>query len=148
MVRTAALISAFLFSAAAGMQTNFLVKANFVFPPSNPGITVESPANRPYETNTLSLKVTVGTCKTGYPGGPASEATRLFTYALDGGEPENIILTNASVARNPGGNVFFEGSMSLPELTGGLHKLTVRVAFVLRQSNLRRIHRQRYSHRI
>jgi hypothetical protein len=130
MVLTAALISALLFSAVAGMQTNFLVKANFVFPPSNPGITIESPANRTYETNTLSLKVTVGTYKTGYPGGPASEATRLFTYALDGGEPENIIITNASVARNPGGNVFFEGSMSLPELTEGLHNLTVRVVFV------------------
>ena len=126
---TVAFVSAILFLAVVGAQPTFLVKANFVFPPSNPGITIESPINRTYDTNTLSLNVTVRTYKTGYPGGPTSDATRLFTYALDGGEPENITITNASVAMNPGGDVFFEGSMRLPELIEGLHNLTVRVVF-------------------
>jgi hypothetical protein len=130
IVLTAALISALLFLAVVGAKSNFLVKANFVFPPINPAITIESPTNGTYNNNTLSLEVTFATYKTGYPGGPDSDATRLFTYTLDGKDPENITITNASVAINPGGDVFFEGSMSLPELTEGLHNLTVYVVFV------------------
>jgi hypothetical protein len=49
---------------------------------------------------------------------------------LDGENPENITITSFSVAINPGGNVFFAGSASLPELTEGLHNLTVIVDFV------------------
>ncbi len=127
---TAALISALLSSAVAGTQSNLLAKANFVFPPANPVITVESPTNRTYNNNTLFLNVTVATYKTGYPGGPDSDETRLFTYTLDGGETENITITNASVAGSPGGYVFFAGSMRLPELTEGLHNLIARVVFV------------------
>jgi hypothetical protein len=126
---TAALVSAFLFSAVAVTQSNFLAKANFVFPPSNPRITMVSPTNTTYNTNNLSLQVTFETYHTGYEGGPDYGTSRLFTYALDGKNPENITITNASVVRIPGSNVFFEGSMRLPELTEGLHNLTVRVVF-------------------
>ena len=105
-------------------------KANFVFPPANPEITIVSPTNSTYNMATLSLKVTFDTYKTGYPGGPDSDKTRLFTYALDGETQKNITITRFSVAMNPGYDVFFEGSERLPELAEGQHNLTVRVVFV------------------
>jgi hypothetical protein len=124
-----ALILALLFSALAGAKLIDSAKANFVFPPSNPRITMVSPTNTTYNTNNLSLQVTFETYHTGYEGGPDYDTSRLFTYTLDGKNPENITITNASVVRIPGSNVFFEGSMRLPELTEGLHNLTVRVVF-------------------
>jgi hypothetical protein len=125
----AAISSILLFSSLAGAMLIDSAKANFCFSPSNPRITMVSPTNTTYNTNNLSLQVTFDTYKTGDPGGPASDDTRLFTYSLDGKNPENITITNSSVARVPGGDVFFEGSMQLPKLTEGLHNLTVRVAF-------------------
>jgi ABC-type Fe3+-siderophore transport system permease subunit len=120
-----------LFSAAAGAQLSLLAKANFVSPPANPHIMITSPINNTsYNVSNLSLEVTFETYKTGYPGGPASNTTRLFTYALDEKEPEPINITNSTVPINPGGDVFFEGSANLTELAEGPHKLTVRVVFV------------------
>jgi hypothetical protein len=133
MKRTASALTlamALLFSATAGAQLNLLAKANFVLGPANPVITITSPTNSTFNITTLSLEVTFETYKTGYPGGPESDKTRLFTYALDGRNPEPINITNSSVAVNPRGDVFFEGSASLPELTEGQHNLTVRVVFV------------------
>jgi hypothetical protein len=132
MKRTAlalTLILALFLSAVAGAQLSLLPKANFVFPPANPVITIESPTNSTYKVTTLSLEVTFETYKTGYPGGPEYPTTRQFTYILDGKAPEPINITNFSVAINPGGDVFFEGSALLPELTEGLHNLTVCVVF-------------------
>jgi len=131
MKRTAlasALILALLLSAVAGSQQNLLAKANFLFPPSNPTITMTSPTNNStYNVNTLSLKVTFTTYKTGYE---TNGVSRLFTYALDGQNPENITITNSSSAPLPAGApVFFEGSANLTELTEGMHNLTVHVAF-------------------
>jgi hypothetical protein len=128
MLFTIAFISVLLFS-AAGAALIDSAKANFVFSPSNPRITMVSPTNTTYNTNNLSLQVTFETYHTGYEGGPDYDTSRLFTYALEGKNPENITITNASVVRIPGSNVFFEGSMRLPELTEGLHNLTVRVVF-------------------
>lgn len=126
---TLTLILALLFSAMVGAQLSPLAKANFCFSPANPVITIVSPTNRTYNISTLSLEVTFETYKTGYPGGPESNETRLFTYTLDEENPEPINITNSSVAINPGGDVFFEGSALLTELTEGRHNLTVRVVF-------------------
>jgi hypothetical protein len=123
------LISALLFSAMAGAQLSLVTKANFVFPPANPIITITSPTNGTYNVTTLTLEVTFETYKTGYLGGPESNTTRLFTYTLDEMKPEPINITNSSVAINPGGDVFFEGSANLTELADGPHNLTVRVVF-------------------
>jgi hypothetical protein len=121
------LILALLFSAMAGSQLSHLAKANFVFPPSNPSITMKSPVNRTYSINTLPLEVTFYTYKTGYYGAPEDESLRMFTYTIDGKNPEPITITNSKVALNPGGDVFFDGSAYLPELSEGLHNLTVRI---------------------
>ena len=122
-----ALTLALLVSAVAGTQLNLFAKANFLFPPPNPAITITSPTNSStYNSSTLSLKVTVTTVKTGYE---TNGVSRLFTYALDGQNPENITITNSSVSVNAGGIVFFEGSANLTELTEGMHNLTVRVTF-------------------
>ncbi len=126
---TVALFSVLLFSSLAGTTRIDCAKANFVFPPMNPYITLVSPTNKTYSVNDLFLDMTVHTYTTGYLGGPESDATRLFTCTLDGKNPENITITNASVARNPGGDVFFEGSAHLSNLTEGQHNLTVRVVF-------------------
>jgi hypothetical protein len=116
-----------LFSAVAGTQLSLLAKANFVFPPSNPYINIISPTNNTaYNASTISLEVTFETYKTGYEYNGVS---RRFTYALDGQNPESITITNSSVAVNLGGEVFFEGSNSLANLTEGPHSLTVRVVF-------------------
>ena len=124
------LILALSMSAVAGTQLSLLAKANFVSAPANPHIAITSPTNNTsYNVSTLSLEVTFETYKTGYHGGPESNATRLFTYALDGATPEPINITNSSVAINPGGDVFFEGSANLSGLTGGSHSLTVHVEF-------------------
>jgi len=123
---TAALVSAFLFSAVAVTQSNFLAKANFVFPPSNPVITMKSPTNTTYNTNKLYLVVSFETYKTGYWGAPEEEALRQFTYTLDGKQPQLIRITNSSIGINPGTFVFFEGFAYLPELSEGLHTLNVR----------------------
>jgi hypothetical protein len=103
---TITLILALLSPALAGIQLRLLVKANFVFPPINPRIDIISPTNTTYNTNNLTLQVTTATFKTAYPGGPTSDDTRLFTYSLDGKNPENITITNASVAVNPGATSF------------------------------------------
>jgi hypothetical protein len=124
------LITALLFSAIAGARLSLLAKANFVFPPANPRITITSPTNNTsYNVSTLSLEVTFETYKTGYEEPSVSNTTRLFTYALDWKQPENITITNATVASYPGGNVFFAGSANLANLTEGLHNLTVHVVF-------------------
>jgi hypothetical protein len=121
------LILALLFSAMVGSQLSLFAKANFLFPPSPPAIIITSPTNSgTYNVSTLSLEVTFETYKTAYESGGVS---RLFAYALDGQNPESITITNSSVAINPGGDVFFEGSDSLANLTEGLHNLTVRVVF-------------------
>jgi hypothetical protein len=124
-----ALILVLLFSAMVRVQLRPLAKANFVFPPADPVINMESPANRTYSINTLPLEVTFYTYKTGYYGAPEDESLRLFTYTVDSKNPEPITITNSSVALNPGGDVFFEGSVYLPELSEGLHSLTARVVF-------------------
>jgi hypothetical protein len=129
IVLTAALISLFLLSIVGGVNTNFLVKANFCFPPADPAITIESPTNRTYNMHTLFLNMTVYTYKTGYEGGPARNSSRLFVYSLDGEPYEPITITKAEVGRNPGNNVFFEGFAILSGLTQGFHNLTVRVVF-------------------
>ena len=123
-----ALILALLVSAVAGVQLNLFAKANFLFPPPNPTIVITSPTNSSaYNVSTLSLKVTVTTVKTGYE---TNGVSRLFTYALDGQNPENITITNSSSASLPAGApVFFVGSANLTELTEGMHNLTVRVTF-------------------
>jgi hypothetical protein len=123
-----ALILALLLSAVAGAQLNLFAKANFLFPPSNPAITIISPTNSStYNVSTLSLKVTFTTYKTGYE---TNGVSRLFTYSLDGQNPENITITNSSSAPLPAGApVFFEGSANLMELTEGMHNLTVHVIF-------------------
>lgn len=127
---TLALIMALLFSATAGARLSLLTKANFVFPPANPHITITSPTNNTsYNVSTLSLEVTFETYKTGYEEPSVSNTTRLFTYALDGKNPENITITRSSVASYPGGDVFFAGSANLANLTEGLHNLTVHVVF-------------------
>jgi hypothetical protein len=130
MKRTAlatALILALMVSAVAGAQLNLFAKANFLFPPPNPAITIASPTNSStYNVSTLSLKVTVTTVKTGYE---TNGVSRLFTYALDGQNPENITITNSSDAVNAGAPVFFVGLANLTELTEGMHNLTVRVTF-------------------
>ena len=128
---TLTLIMALLFSAVAGAKLSLLPKANFIAPPANPEITIVSPSNRTYNTNTLTLEVTVDTYKTGYPGGPDSDNTRLLTYALDGKNPENFSILVYNVARNPGGHVAVEGLVRpLPELAEGLHNLTAHVEFI------------------
>ena len=125
------LISALLFSTTVGAQVSLLSKANFVASPANPEITVVSPTNRTYNINTLTLEVQFYTYKTGFPGGPDSDNTRLFTYALDGKNPENFTILAFNVASYPGGDVSVEGLVRpLPELAEGLHNLTVRVVFV------------------
>jgi hypothetical protein len=124
------LILALLFSAVAGTQLSFFAKANFVFPPSNPVITIESPANRTYSTNSLSLEVTFRTYKTGY-----IMSGRIYTYSLDEKAPERIPITNSSVAVNPGGLVFYEGAANLTNLPEGLHNLKVRVALLYSDAN-------------
>lgn len=129
IVLTAVLISVFLLSIVGGVRTNFLVKANFCFPPANPAITVESPTNRTYNMRTLFLNMSVWTYKTGYEGGPARNSSRLFVYSLDGESYESITITKAEVGINPGSNVFFEGFVILSGLTQGFHNLTVRVVF-------------------
>jgi hypothetical protein len=88
----AAISSILLFSALAGATLIDLAKANFVFPPYNPRITMISPTNTTYSTNNLTLQATFDTYHTGYEGGPDYDTSRLFTYALDGKNPENITI--------------------------------------------------------
>jgi hypothetical protein len=123
-------VLALLFSAVTGSQLSLLVKANFVFSPAHPVITVESPTNRTYNTNSLSLEITVRTIKTGY-----ILSGRIYNYTLDEKEPERILITNSSVATNPGGDVFYEGAANLSNLTEGLHSLKVHVLFVYSDAN-------------
>jgi hypothetical protein len=119
---------ALLFSAVAGAQLNLLAKANFIFPPGNPIITILSPTNNTsYNASTLSLKATFETYHTAYEAPIVSNKTRVFSYALDGKPPEPLTITTARDEGYPGGDVFFESSDILPELTEGLHNLTVRI---------------------
>ena len=122
-----ALILVLLVSAVAGAQQSLFAKANFVFPPPNPMITITSPTNSStYNVSTRSLNVTITTLKTGYD---YKGVSRLFTYSLDGQIPENITITNSSVSVNAGAPVFFVGSANLTALTEGPHNLTVHVIF-------------------
>jgi hypothetical protein len=121
-----ALVLALMLSAVAGIQLSHLAKANFLFPPGNPLITIKSPTDTTYNITTLALEVTFRTYKTAYEGGGVS---RHFTYTLDGQNPENITIRNSRVDMNPGGDVFFWGEANLVNLTEGLHSLTVRVVF-------------------
>jgi len=125
---TSTLVLALLFLAVAGAQLNLFAKANFLFPPPNPAITITSPTNSSiYNVSALSLKVSFTTYKTGYE---TNGVSRLFTYALDGQNPENITITNSSSAQLPAGApVFFEGAANLTELTEGPHNLTVHAVF-------------------
>ncbi len=119
-------ISALLISTVAGAQLSLLPKANFILPPGNPVITIVSPTNRTYKTNTLSLDVTFETYITGYEGEPlVSNTTRTFTYTLDGSNPCSITITSSNIQHYPGGDAKWWGKSSLSELTEGLHNLTV-----------------------
>ena len=103
--------------------------ANFVFPPSDPVITFESPINTTYNTNNISLKVEFYTYKTGYYGAPEEESLRQFQYSLDGTDFQSIKITNSSIGRNPGTEVYFDGLINLHQLSEGHHNLTVKVLF-------------------
>jgi hypothetical protein len=103
--------------------------ANFVFPPSDPVITFESPINKTYSTNNISLKVEFYTYKTGYYGAPEEESLRQFQYSLDGTDFQSIKITNYSIGRNPGTDVYFDGLIELHQLSEGEHNLTVKVIF-------------------
>jgi hypothetical protein len=121
------LVLALLFSAVAGAQLSLLAKANFIFPPGNPIITILSPTNSTYNVTTLSLKVTFETYHTAFEAPLVSNKTRVFSYALDGKNPDPLTITTARDEGYPGGDVFFESSDILPDLTEGLHNLTVRI---------------------
>jgi hypothetical protein len=122
------LVLALLFSAVAGAQLNLLAKANFIFPPGNPIITILSPTNNTsYNVSTLSLKATFETYHTAFEAPIVSNKTRVFSYALDGKTPEPLTIITARDEGYPGGDVFIESSDILPELTEGLHNLTVRI---------------------
>ena len=103
--------------------------ANFVFPPSNPVITFESPINTTYNTNNISLKVEFDTYKTGYYGAPEEEALRQFQYSIDKNDFQSIEITNSSIGKNPGTEVYFDGLINLHQLSEGYHNLTVKVIF-------------------
>src|SRR3990172_6435250 len=99
--------------------------ANFVFPPSNPVITFESPINTTYNTNNISLKVEFYTYKTGYYGAPEEESLRQFQYSIDKNDFQPIEITNSSIGKNPGTEVYFDGLINLHQLSEGYHNLTV-----------------------
>ena len=121
------LVLALLFSAVAGAQLSLLAKANFIFPPGNPIITMLSPTNSTYNVTTLSLKVTFETYHTAFEAPLVSNKTRVFSYALDGKNWDPLTITTARDEGYPGGDVFFESSDILPDLTEGSHNLTVRI---------------------
>lgn len=124
------LIIVMLFGAMASLQPEFLVKGNVMIGIVPPVINVVSPTNTTYNTNNISVNARFTTITTGlYDGGPRSENTRLFTYSLDGKNPENFPITNFSIGLNPGTKVSFEGEVNLRDLTEGLHNLTIRVVF-------------------
>ena len=103
-----------------------IATANFVFPPSDPIITFESPVNTTYNTNNISLKVEFYTYKTGYYGAPEEESLRQFQYSIDENIFEPLKITNSSIGRNPGTDVFFDGVIDLQQLSEGYHNLTVK----------------------
>ncbi len=124
------LISALLFSAMAAAQLSPSAEANIMIGIVKPSISIASPTNTTYSANALSLRARFETIATGlYDGGPRYEQTRLFTYAVDGRNQNNITIIKFDVGDNPGASVFFEGVAFLEDLTEGPHNLTVRVVF-------------------
>jgi hypothetical protein len=105
------------------------VQGNFVFPPSNPVLSFQSPVNTTYSTNHISLNVEFYTIKTGYYGAPEEESLRNFSYSLDGAASLPIEITNSSIGSNPGTDVYFDGLINLHQLSNGYHNLTVKVIF-------------------
>ncbi len=124
---------ALLVSTVAGRILVNFATANPILPPylANPIIIMESPTNRTYNINTLSLEVTFKTLLTEYDKHSSNtiKTRALFSYALDGEHPENITITRFTVPDNLGSEIIFEGSGRLPDLTEGLHKLTVYAEF-------------------
>ena len=120
-----------MFSMIVGAQLSPLTKANIMIGPLPANINIVSPISGTYNTNSLSLSVNFTTFATGlYDGGPRYKNTRMFTYTLDEKESHNITITRQGIGKNPGADVFFEGEISLNDLTEGLHNLTVRAVFI------------------
>jgi hypothetical protein len=134
MKRTATaltLIMALLFSAMAGTQIIFLVKANpLTVSPNNPIIIIESPTNDTYNVNSLTLNVTIKTMKTLFEGtDPAQSTTRVVTYSLDGESSSVVTETSYDYNTSLGWNVTFTGVALLPELKNGPHNITVHAEY-------------------
>ena len=67
------------------------------------------------------------TYRTGYTGALENASLRHFLYSVDNSEFLPIEITNASIGKNPGSEVYFYGLISLHQLSQGYHNLTVKV---------------------
>jgi hypothetical protein len=122
MKRTASaltLILALLFSGVAGTILVKVTKANPF--PTDPVISIESPANKTYNVNSLVLNITI---VTKYDGYYFTSASRLVSYSIDGKADVPIAETDYSYDQDEKASTF-NGSAILPELTNGPHNLTV-----------------------
>ena len=118
---TIAFISVLLFSVAA-----FFVKSTKANPfPTDPVISIESPVNKTYSSNSLALKVTV---VTKYEGWYVTASAKTLVYRLDGKAKVSITETNYSYDEEQYESTF-TGSAILSELTEGVHKLTVHAKY-------------------
>ena len=122
MKRTAValtLILVLMFSGVAGAILVKVAKANPF--PTEPVISIESPANKTYNVNSLVLGVTI---VTKYDGYYFTSARRLVSYSIDGKADVPIAETDYSYNRDEKASTS-NGSAILTELTDGPHKLTV-----------------------
>lgn len=113
------LILVLLFSGVAGTILVKVAKANPF--PTDPVISIESPANKTYNINSLVLNITI---VTKYDGYYFTSARRLVSYSIDGKADVPIAETDYSYDQDEKASTF-NGSAFLPELTDGPHKLTV-----------------------
>ena len=93
--------------------------------PTNPEITIVTPTNTTYTTNSLSLNIKIATQYDGYY---FNSSERRITYSLD--EKENVALKQINYSYNQDIKTsVVEASTLLTELTQGDHSLTVYVEY-------------------
>ena len=116
------LISALLVSALAGVHVVKVAKANPF--PTYPVISIESPTNKTYTTNTLFLNVTL---VTKWDGVYFTSESRTVSYRIDG----KFFLISQMAYRFDSENQasILSGSAVLTNLTEGTHNLRVNAAY-------------------
>lgn len=120
---TLTLMLALLFSALAG--THFVNSGKSNPFPTYPDISIESPANKTYTSNSLFLNVTI---VTQWDGLYFTSTRRLVSYCID--EKESIPITEATYWFDSEKQAsIFSGSAFLANLTEGTHNLRVNAEY-------------------